>query len=123
MALHLKLRAPADAHAAAPAADAAAVDPNARETGFGLAGSAAAEASAVEDHSPEEGSTPPSETHERLVSLLTSPAGRPAGQCSESNAFSTEKAPHRPQFVVQNGHPRTLDRGPPLASHNTSAVI
>ena len=83
MALHLKLRAPADAHAAAPAADAAAVDPNARETGFGLAGSAAAEASAVEDHSPEEGSTPPSETHERLVSLLTSPAGRPAGQCSE----------------------------------------
>ena len=72
--LHLKLPAPAVAHAAAPAADAAAVDPNPRETGFGLAGSAAAEAPAVEDHSPEEGSTPPSETHERLVSLLRSDA-------------------------------------------------
>ena len=72
--LHLKLPAPAVAHAAAPAADAAAVDPDPRETGFGLAGSAAAEAPAVEDHSPEEGSTPPSETHERLVSLLRSDA-------------------------------------------------
>ena len=36
--------------------------------------SAAAEAPAVEDHSPEEGSTPPSETHERLVSLFRSDA-------------------------------------------------
>jgi hypothetical protein len=72
--LHLKLPAPAAAHAAAPAADAAAVDPDPRETGFGLAGSAAAEAPAVEDHSPEEGSTPPSETDERLVSLLRSEA-------------------------------------------------
>ena len=72
--LHLTLPAPAVAHAAAPAADAAAVDPNPRETGFGLAGSAAAETPAVEDHSPEEGSTPPSETHERLVSLLRSDA-------------------------------------------------
>ena len=41
--LHLKLAASAVAHAAAPAADAAAVDLNPRETGF-LAGSAAAEA-------------------------------------------------------------------------------
>ena len=72
--LRLKLPAPAVAHAAAPAADAAAVDPDPRETGFGFAGSAAAETPAVEDHSPEEGSTPPSETHERLVSLLRSDA-------------------------------------------------
>src|SRR5947199_175272 len=53
----------------APAADAAAVEPDPRETALGLAGSAAAEAPAVEDP-PEEGSTPPSETHERLVSLF-----------------------------------------------------
>jgi hypothetical protein len=51
----------------APAADAATVDPDPRETALGLAGSA--DAAAVEDP-PEEGSTPPSETHERLVSLF-----------------------------------------------------
>ena len=61
----LRLKRPAAvAHAAA---DAAVLDPDPRETGLGLAG---AEAPDVEDHSPEEGSTPPSETHERAVSLL-----------------------------------------------------
>jgi hypothetical protein len=66
---HLKLPA--------PPADAAKVDPNPHETALGLAGSAA-DASAVEDASPEEGSTPPSETHERLVSLF-----RPEAQLEE----------------------------------------
>jgi hypothetical protein len=54
----------------APAADAAAVEPDPRETALGLAGSAATAAPADDDSSPEEGSTPPSETHERLVSLF-----------------------------------------------------
>ena len=58
---HLKLLA--------PAADAATVDADPHETALGLADSAAA-APAVEEPSPEEGSTPPSETHERLVSLF-----------------------------------------------------
>ena len=60
--LHLKRPAPAVAHAAA---DAAVLDPSPRDD-LGLAG---AEAPDVEDHSPEEGSTPPFETHERVVSL------------------------------------------------------
>ena len=30
--------------------------------------------------------------------------------------FPPKKAPHRPQFVVQTDTPRTLDRGPPLAT-------
>jgi hypothetical protein len=65
--LHLKRPAPGVTHAAAPVTDAPAVYPDAREMRFGLAG---AEASDVEDDSPEEGSTPPSETQERVVSLL-----------------------------------------------------
>jgi hypothetical protein len=74
---HLKLPA--------PAADAAKVDADPRETALGLGGSAAA-APADDDASPEEGSTPPSEIHERLVSLFrpeapveedSQPAARP----------------------------------------------
>jgi hypothetical protein len=61
--LHLKRPAPAVAHAAA---DAAVLDPDPREASLGLAGP---EGPDVEDHSPEEGSTPPSEIHERVVSL------------------------------------------------------
>jgi hypothetical protein len=59
---HLKLPA--------PATDAARVDADPHETALGLAGAAATAAPADDDSSPEEGSTPPSETHERLVSLF-----------------------------------------------------
>ena len=75
---HLKLLA--------PAADAATVDADPHETALGLADSAAA-APAVEEPSPEEGSTPPSETHERLVSLFrpdpVEEEARPAAQALE----------------------------------------
>jgi hypothetical protein len=67
---HLKLPEGAVAHAAVPAADAARVDPDPRETAFGLAGSAAAEAPAVEDPLSDARPTTPPETHERLVSLF-----------------------------------------------------
>jgi hypothetical protein len=58
---HLKLPGPAITSAAAPATDAAAVDPATHETAFDLAGVSAAEA----DSHP----TPPPETRERLASL------------------------------------------------------
>jgi hypothetical protein len=63
---HLKLTA--------PSADAAKVDPDARETAVRLAGPAAAAAPADDDASPEEGSTPPSEADERLAALPPSDA-------------------------------------------------
>src|SRR5262249_29083990 len=63
---HRELPVPAVASAAAPAADAATVDPGQRETAFGLAGVSAAEAPVVEAPSPDAGPTPPPpETHER----------------------------------------------------------
>src|SRR6516162_6352167 len=66
---HRELGEPAVASAAAPATDAATIDPGPRET-FGLAGVSAAEAPVVEAASPDAGPTPPPETHERLVSLF-----------------------------------------------------
>src|SRR5262249_39719458 len=61
---------PAVASAAAPATDAATIDPGPRQTAFRLAGVCAAEAPVVEAPLPDAGPTPPPETHERLVSLF-----------------------------------------------------
>src|SRR6516165_2335484 len=58
---HRELGEPAAASAAAPATDAATIDPGPRET-FGLAGISAAEAPVVEAASPDAGPTPPPET-------------------------------------------------------------
>ena len=66
---HRELGEPAPASAAAPATDAATVDPGPRETAFRLAGVSAAGAPVIETPLPDAGPTPP-ETHERLVSLF-----------------------------------------------------
>src|SRR5215470_5944650 len=66
---HRELSEPAPASAAAPATDAATLDPGPRETAFRLAGVSAAGAPVVETPLPDAGPTPP-ETHERLVSLF-----------------------------------------------------
>jgi hypothetical protein len=62
--VHVKLPAPAVAHAAVPATDATTVDPDPREAASDLAGVAA------ETPLPDAHPTPPPETHERLVSLF-----------------------------------------------------
>src|SRR5262249_12984748 len=67
---HRKLPEPAVASAAAPATDAATVDPGPRETAFGLAGVSAAEAPVVEAPLPDSRPTPPPERRVRLVSLF-----------------------------------------------------
>jgi len=64
---HRELGEPAAASAAAPATDAATIDPGPRET-FGLAGISAAEAPVVEAASPDAGPTPPPETRVALFS-------------------------------------------------------
>jgi hypothetical protein len=64
---HRELGEPATASAAAPATDAATIDPGPRET-FGLAGVSAAEAPVVEAASPDAGPTPPPETRVALFS-------------------------------------------------------
>ena len=64
---HRELGEPAAASAAAPATDAATIDPGPRET-FGLAGVSAAEAPVVEAASPDAGPTPPPETRVALFS-------------------------------------------------------
>ena len=58
------------ASAAAPAADAATVDPAPRETAFVLAGVSAAETPVVDAPLPDPRPTPPPETRVRLVSLF-----------------------------------------------------
>src|SRR3979411_1824583 len=73
---HLKLPEGAVAHAAVPAAVAARGDPDPREPAFGRAGSAAAEAPAVEDPLSYARPTTPPETHERLLApFRPQPAG------------------------------------------------
>src|SRR5262249_53925641 len=67
---HRELPEPALASAAAPAADAATVDPGPRETAFGVAGVSAAEAPVVEAPSPDSRPTSPSEKRVRVVSLF-----------------------------------------------------
>ncbi len=81
---HLKLPEPAVASAAVPAADAATLDPAARETAFVLAG-----VSAVEAPLPDSRPPPPTET--RLVSLFRpDPAADPAEEYPQPAARPVE---------------------------------